>query len=219
MPTCAECGSIVFRGDETAYKWQHDWYCGIDCAHEAGDRTQCLDVLECNCTAYSKLHRAIRGFLFIRNRQRTRLAAQGHLTESDFNMRLGRYENLPYEADDAMLEDLMDGQRDSDDLNPDRAARDAEVRRTIVADSAADTASLAAFVEVAAVMAQSDDMRQQRDDARMQLEDARMQLRDARMQLEDVHTRLDARLQLEDARLQQEDSRLQLERLRSRRST
>ena len=144
MQTCAWCGSDVFRGDEAAYKWQRDWFCGKECAHELGDRTHCL-VLEYNCTKYSKVHRALRGFLTIRNRQRTRLARQGHLTESDFNMRLGRYENLPYEEDDAMLEDLMDGQRDSDDLDPDWAARDAEVRRTIVADEAADTAGLAAL--------------------------------------------------------------------------
>ena len=185
MQTCAWCGSNVFRGDETAYKWQRDWFCGMDCAHELGDRTHCL-VLECNCTKCSKVHRALRGFLTIRNRQRTRLARQGHLTESDFNMRIGRYENLPYQPDGDMLEDLMDRQRDSDDLDPDRAARDAELRSAIGADAAASAASQAAMVEAVAEIALHNENKRRRLDNSSDLEDMRLQLERKSMQCEDL---------------------------------
>ena len=185
MPTCT-CGNLVYRGEENAHKWRHEWYCSIDCAHDAGDRTACLDVEQCNGTANSKLHRAIRGFLLIRDRQRTRLAEQGHLTERDFRMRLGSDENLPYEPDDDMLLDLMDRQRDSDDLDPDRAVRDAELRRAIGADAAASAASQTAMIEAVAVVALHNENKRRRLDNSSDLEDMRLKLERKAMQCEDL---------------------------------
>ena len=79
--------------------------------------------------------------------------------------------------------------------------------------------------EVAAVMAQSDDMRLQLEDAHVQLRDALTQREEMRLHREDMHLQLqqerllrvedrqqlyDTRLQLEDARMQLEDARRQL---------
>ena len=60
--------------------------------------------------------------------------------------------------------------------------------------------------EVAAVMAQSDDMRQQLEDAHVQLRDALTQREEMRLHREDM------RLQLEDVRMQLENARRQLRR-------
>ena len=81
--------------------------------------------------------------------------------------------------------------------------------------------------EVAAVMAQSDDMRLQLEDAHVQLRDALTQREETRLHREDMRLQLqqerllrvedrqqlcDTRLQLEDVRMQLENARRQLRR-------
>ena len=104
---CGYCGRGV-HSRNAPHRWQGQWYCSLDCSHDAGDRTMCHGVSDCKCTAYSKLHRARRGFLLVRARQRILLAEQRErLTAQDFNMRLGDEDNLPYAPDDDMLLDFM----------------------------------------------------------------------------------------------------------------
>ena len=76
--------------------------------------------------------------------------------------------------------------------------------------------------EVAAVMAQSDDMRQQLEDAHVQLRDALTQREEMRLHREDMRLqlleerlqRVEDRQQLYDTRQQLEDTRMQLENAR-----
>ena len=183
---CGNCGRGV-HSRNGAHSWQGQWYCSLDCSHELGDRTMCHEVSDCNCTAYSKRHRAMRGFLLVRARQRIRLAEQREgLTARDFSMRLGDEDNLLYDPEHDMLLDFMDRRGGGDDLDPDRAVREDALRRTIVADAAAEAASQSAMVDAVAVIALHKENKRRRLDNASNLESMRLKLELKAMQYEDL---------------------------------
>ena len=183
---CGYCGRGV-HSRNAPHRWQGQWYCSLDCSHEAGDRTKCHKIGDCGCAAYSKVHRAMRGFLRVRARQRILLAVQrGRLTDEDFHMRLRDEDNLPYDPDDDMLLDFMERRGGGDDLDPDRAVREDALRRTIVADAAAEAASQSAMVDAVAVIALHNENKRRRLDNSSNLESMRLKLERKAMQYEDL---------------------------------
>ena len=129
----------------------------------------------------------MRGFLLVRARMRIRLAEQrGRLTARDFDMRLGGEDKLPYNPEEDMLLGFWDRRGGGDDLDPDRAVREVALRRTILADAAAEAASQSAMVDAVAVIALHNENKRRRLDNSSNLESMRLKLERKAMQYEDL---------------------------------
>ena len=101
-------------------------------------------------------------------------------------MRLDDGHNLPYDPDEDMLLHVWDPQGGGDDLDPDRAVREDALRRTIVADAAAEAASQSAMVDAVAVIALHNENKRRRLDNSSNLESMRLKLERKAMQYEDL---------------------------------
>ena len=208
---CCYCGGgLLFCN--APYNWQGRHYCGVDCAHNAGDRTNCeRGAAVCNCTAYVKLERKYCACQLARQDMRLALVSRRpySLTAAEFDIRLDAAKNLPYEPDDDTRHDFFERRAvdHGDDYDPGRKALDDSVRRAVAADTAASVADMAKLVDVAAAMVQHSDAnaKRRRVDSQKdkECEDLRQKCEDLRQKNEDLQQRLDAseRRRLEEKRL------------------
>ena len=209
---CCYCGGgLLFCN--APYNWQGRLYCGVDCTHNAGDRTNCeLAAAVCSCTAHVKLERKWRACQLARQAMRLALVSRRPwgLTAAEFDMPLDGAKNLPYEPDEDKLQDFFERRAGDhgDDWDPGRRALDESVRHAVAADTAASVADVAKLVDVAAAMVQHSDAnaKRRRVDSQKdkECEDLRKKYEDLQQKNEDLQQRLDASerrcLELEEKR-------------------